>query len=42
MSLTPLRFLLLVFAGWLSRHQAEVVAYVLEEPTDRVKRGSAA
>ena len=30
-SVAPLQFLLLVFAGWVNRHQAEVVAYVQEE-----------
>ncbi|HET9626388.1 MAG TPA: hypothetical protein VFP84_33735, partial [Kofleriaceae bacterium] len=27
----PLQFLLLVFAGWVNRHQAEVVVYLQEE-----------
>jgi len=31
MSVAPLQFLLLVFAGWVNRHQAEVVAYLQEE-----------
>jgi len=31
MSAAPLQFLLLVFAGWVNRHQAEVVAYLQEE-----------
>jgi transposase InsO family protein len=30
-SVAPLQFLLLVFAGWVNRHQAEVVAYLQEE-----------
>ena len=31
MPVAPLQFLLLVFAGWVNRHQAEVVAYLQEE-----------
>jgi hypothetical protein len=31
MSVAPLQFLLLTFAGWMNRHQAEVVAYLQEE-----------
>src|SRR4051812_47192658 len=31
MSVAPLQFLLLVFASWTNRHQAEVVAYLQEE-----------
>jgi transposase InsO family protein len=31
MSVAPLQFLLVVFAGWVNRHQAEVVAYLQEE-----------
>ena len=31
MSVAPLQFLLLVFAGWMNRHQTEVVAYLQEE-----------
>jgi hypothetical protein len=31
MSVAPLQFLLLVFAGCVNRHQAEVVAYLQEE-----------
>jgi hypothetical protein len=31
MSVVALQFLLLVFAGWMNRHQAEVVAYLQEE-----------
>lgn len=27
----PLRTLLLAFAGWVSRHQAEVIVYLVEE-----------
>ena len=27
----PLRFLLLVFAGWVNRDQRDVIAYLLEE-----------
>src|SRR5262249_31591216 len=30
-SVAPLQFLLLVFAGWVNRHQADVVAYLQEE-----------
>lgn len=31
MSVAPLQFLLLAFAGWVNRHQTEVVAYLQEE-----------
>ena len=31
MSAEPLRFLLLVFAGWANRRQLEVIAYLQEE-----------
>jgi hypothetical protein len=31
MSVAPLQFLLLVFAGWVNRRQAEVVVYLQEE-----------
>jgi hypothetical protein len=31
MSADPLRFLLLVFAGWANRRQAEVIEYLIEE-----------
>ena len=30
-ALHPLRTLLLAFTGWISRHQAEVIEYLLEE-----------
>ena len=31
MSLAPLQFLLLIFAGWANRHQCEVLEYLKEE-----------
>ena len=31
MSTQPLRFLLLLFAGWINRQQADIIAYLLEE-----------
>jgi transposase InsO family protein len=31
MSVAPLQFLLLVFAGWVNRHQCDIVAYLQEE-----------
>jgi hypothetical protein len=31
MSVAPLQFLLLVFAGWVNRRQAEVIEYLQEE-----------
>ena len=31
MSVAPLRFLMLVFAGWVNRHQCEVPVYLQEE-----------
>jgi putative transposase len=30
-SIAPLQFLLLVFAGWVNRRQAEILAYLQEE-----------
>jgi putative transposase len=31
MSVAPLQFLLLVFAGWVNRRQVEVIEYLQEE-----------
>jgi hypothetical protein len=31
MSVAPLQFLLLVFAGWVNRHQREIIEYLQEE-----------
>ena len=31
MSVAPLQFLLLVFAGWVNRRQLEIVAFLQEE-----------
>ncbi len=31
MSVAPLQFLLLVFAGWVNRRQAEILEYLQEE-----------
>ena len=28
---SPLRFLLATFAGWVNRHQAQVIEYLVEE-----------
>lgn len=30
-SFTPLKFLILMFAGWISRHQLGVIEYLREE-----------
>ena len=31
MDLLPLQFLMLVFAGWVNRHQQEMIEYLQEE-----------
>ena len=31
MSAAPLQFLLVIFAGWVNRHQLEVIDYLKEE-----------
>ncbi len=36
MSVAPLQFLLLVFTGWMTRHQAEVGAYLQSECLDKL------
>jgi hypothetical protein len=41
MSVAPLPFLMLVFAGWVNRCQLELLEYIQEEPTTTATPGTA-